>query len=207
MKNKKNLFFDFDDMKFITLPLLVSYINKKYGIKTTLNEYLDNNDSLDKIIQEHLPGVLIGYNDIYKDVGENFHASLNWHSDVEPMPHMSEVMKGLKEKYNLYTVTSRQKVGIGVIQYILDKYIPGCITGVHCVWHYDKTDGFIANPKRNFIENTPGENIAFFDDSPKEIKKVEDIIPSYLFDPNGLHKDSETKNRVASWEQIGNMFL
>jgi hypothetical protein len=58
------------------------------------------------------------------------------------------------------------------------------------------------------MQNFKGKKIAFFDDSPKEILRVQSIIPSYLFDPNRLHDDlQDVNNRVHGWKHIGEVFL
>ena len=42
---KQNLFFDFDGMKFNTLPALVAYVNHRYEINTLPSEYIGNNET------------------------------------------------------------------------------------------------------------------------------------------------------------------
>lgn len=204
---KQNLFFDFDGMKFNTLPALVAYVNHRYEINTLPSEYIGNNDSLDVIIKKHSPNVNLSWEDIYIDVGKNFHSSIEWHEEVKPMDGMCEVISLLSSKYKLFTVTARQKPGINVIQHLLDEYIPGCISHIHCAWEHHPVKGFIETSKRDFILSVNGENIAFFDDSLNEIKKTADIIPSYLFDEMNIHENSGIENRINHWERIGEMFL
>lgn len=182
---KQNLFFDLDGMKFDTLPAHVAYINYRYGINTVPSEYIGNNDSLDTLIKKHAPGIDSSWEDIYLDVGQNFHSSIEWHKEVKPMEDMCEVILLLAKKYHkLYTVTARQKSGYHVVKHLLDTHIPGCISDIHCVWDYVKGKGFVEIAKKDFIQSIKGDNIAFFDDSVSEVKKTAQIIPSYLFDPH-----------------------
>jgi hypothetical protein len=85
--------------------------------------------------------------------------------------------------------------------------MPGCIADIHMVW--DFVDGeYVAHPKKDFVKNVPGENIAFFDDTPREIIDMQDIIPSYLFDPTGKHETlTDIKLRVDSWKKIGELYI
>ncbi|MEI6022364.1 MAG: hypothetical protein WCQ32_00795 [bacterium] len=204
---KQNLFFDLDGMKFDTLPVFVSYINNRYGIQTKTSDHIGNNDRLDAVIKKHAPHITLSWEEIYKDVGENFHSSIVWHKDVEPMEDMCEVISLLSNKYNLYTVTARQKVGVHVVQYLLDTHIPGCIDDIHCVWDYIEGKGFFEISKKDFIKNTQGDNIGFFDDSLNEVMKVKNTIPSYLFDPMDLYADVQGVTRIRSWQQIGHLYL
>jgi len=109
--------------------------------------------------------------------------------------------------YKLWTVTARQQHGMKVIRYLLDKYVPGCINGIHCVWGRSEEGSFEGISKKKFMESIPGEKIAFFDDSPDEIKDTKDFISSFLFDPAGIHKPIEGAGLVKSWYEIGNMLL
>lgn len=79
--------------------------------------------------------------------------------------------------------------------------------GVHCGWEF--IDGeYVHFPKLDFMMSVPGKKIAFFDDSPREIIKAQDNIPSYLFDPTGRYANmNEIKNRVESWREIGDLLI
>ncbi|MEK7586097.1 MAG: hypothetical protein AAB477_02610 [Patescibacteria group bacterium] len=204
---KRNLFFDLDGMKFNTLPAHVAYVNHRYGINTLPEEYIGKNDSFDSVIKRHATDVTLTWEGIYKDLGENFHSSVEWHKDVKPMEDMCEVVPLLSKKYNLYTVTARQKNGQHVVQYLLDKYIPNCIRDIHCSWDYIPGVGFVEVQKKDFIQKTEGENVAFFDDSLKEVKRAQNVITSHLFDPNSSYKDINGMNRIESWKRIGELYL
>lgn len=204
---KKNLFFDLDGMKFDTLRAQISYINNRYGIHTIKSDYLGNNSHIDLIIKKYLPELNLNRNEIYEDLGKNFTSSIKLHRNVLPMKGMCKILPLLSKKYTLWTVTARQTSGINVIEYLLNKYIPDCISGVHCVWSLSENGGFNGVPKKDFIRSISGKKIAFFDDSPEEIIDTKDIIPSYLFDPMNMYEDIEGVIRIKNWKEIGEIFL
>jgi hypothetical protein len=204
---KPHLFFDFDGVKFDTVPHEVKYLNARYGIDIKVSEFRGKSEIVDKIINSYLPKTdQLDRLEIWKDLGQNYSASIKWHQDVLPMNGMLKVIKSLREKYTIWTVTSRQSDGKYVIQYLLDKYVPGCINGIHCVYTFNDNN-LSAVFKKDFIRSIKGEKIAFFDDSPSEIEAVKDLIPSYLFDPFYLYDDIDGADHLHSWEQIGKIFL
>ncbi|MBK5215805.1 MAG: hypothetical protein JJE53_03305 [Candidatus Pacebacteria bacterium] len=204
---KNNLFFDFDGMKFDTLKAHILYINNRYGINTVMSDYIGYNYHLDLIVNKYKPELNLTRDEFFEDLGKNFSTSIELHQDVIPMKGMCKILPLLSKKYTLWTVTARQTCGHGVIQYLLNKYVPGCISGVHYVWNHSEVGGFEGISKRDFILSVPGKKIAFFDDSPDEIRDTMDIIPSYLFDPRNIYKDIKGVTRIQSWEQIGEIFL
>lgn len=203
---KDYIFFDLDGMKFNSLPAYVLYINNRWNIKTELEHYFDKGSRLEEIVREHTGNHLLTRDEVFGDFKKNFLTSIDWHKNILPMPDMVEVIKELASKYKLYTVTARHREGLHVINYLIGKYIPNCISYVHCV--SDIVDGkHISISKRDFISSIQGNKIAFLDDSLHEIEDTMDIIPSYLFDPNNLHKDNADIFRVDSFKQIGELFL
>lgn len=205
---KPYLFFDFDELKFNTTPALVSYVNQRWKIDSIHSDYVNNNDNLDLIIKKYRTDIEINRGEIYEDIGKNFHSSILQQKDVQPMKDMCEIVTLLSKKYTLWTVTARQKAGMHVIQYLLDKHIPGCITGIHCVWEHMGNGNYKEISKKDFVESVSGEKVAFIDDSPKEILKMQATIPSYLFDPDRLHEGlTQVDNRVYGWKEIGERFL
>lgn len=204
---KKNLFFDFDGMKFDTMPAQVEYINQRYGINTTLSDHIGQNHHFDVLIKKHLPNSNFTRDEVYTDFGKNFGASIEWHKKVLPMPDMDKVIPLLAKKYTLWTVTARQSHTINTIEYLLDKYIPGCISGIHCVYTRLKTGGFTSISKKDFMRSVVGEKIGFFDDSPSEIEDTKNLIPSFLFDPVGSHEKINGAIHLSSWKEIGDIFL
>ena len=202
------MFFDLDGMKFKTLPAQVAYVNKRYGIRTTLSDHIGRNHTLDSLVRERCPGLHFTRDEFYGDLAENFLTSVDWHKDVPPMDGMTAIAPLLAEKYTLMTVTARQKSGIDVIKYLLDAHIPKCISEIHCVYEKAADGTFKETSKKDFILSVSGEKIAFFDDTPEEIISMGDTVPSYLYDPDGLHHGmTGITNRVHSWWHIGEIFL
>lgn len=118
------------------------------------------------------------------------------------------VIPMLAEKYKLWTVTARQKSGLHVIEHLIEKHIPKCISGIHCVWEHKGKGAYHEISKREFIKNFPGNKLGFIDDSPSEILKVQDILPSYLFDPQGVNDGiSAIHYRLRGWADVARYFL
>lgn len=206
--HKRNLFFDFDDTKFKTVESLVLFINDFYGINSVRADYANMNERIDEVIKMYDPSIPLTRSEIYAELNKNFHAELFHQDRIKPLPNMVEVMKQLAEKYNIYTVTARPDIGIKMVKHLLDKHIPGCITHVHNV-HKSNGDGtYIKHHKVDFIKSMKGENVAFVDDSPDEVRLAKDHIDSFLFDPHNLHPHSKgITKRFYSWEEIGKKFL
>lgn len=203
------LFFDFDGFMFDTNPAVLNYIEHRYGVSLDRNAFHCGH-SLDKIVSEKLPdGESVGREVFYEDYGLNFLTSLDWHSGVQPIDGMADVVKELSKKFLIYIVTARQSQSSDVVSAILDTHVPGCITGMHCVWLREGPLQFVERPKRSFIEDYWGlPKKAYFDDHPDEIRRVKDILPSYLFDPNGHHdNEDDIEHRVRSWREIGELLL
>lgn len=205
---KPYLFFDFDGLKFNTTPALVRYMNQRWNMNSVESDYVNRVHDIESVINKYRKDLNVTYSEAYEDMGKNYNSSLLWQQDVQPIENMCEIMKLLSKKYTLLTVTARQKAGIHVIQYLLDKYIPGCVTDIHCVYESIGNGKFNEVLKKDFIKSLTGEKVAFIDDSPKEIEDMQSTIPSYLFDPKRLHDNlTEIKNRVHSWNEIGEKFL
>lgn len=203
---KPYMFFDFDGLKFNTVQIHIDYINKKYGILSVASDYA-NNPSLETIVNNYKGDSFITSGEVYADIA-GFNASITHHENVLPFDGMCEVVPLLAEKYTLLTVTARQKTSLEVIEYLLNKFIPGCISDIHCVWEHKGNGIFEGVSKKKFIESIDGKKVAFIDDSPKEILAMGNIVPSYLFDPGKIHEDiSDIPNRVYCWKQIGDLFL
>ncbi|MFA6158221.1 MAG: hypothetical protein WCV82_04040 [Candidatus Paceibacterota bacterium] len=204
---KPILFFDFDDTKIDTIPAIVSYINGHYGIPSVYADYV-NGPSLELIINKYLPRERhVSPEEAYLNHGKNFQCSIDIHEGIPAMDGMIEVVPLLAQQYEIWTVTAREKVCQPVIKHVLDKHVPGCIAGIHCVWEY-RDGAYHGIQKRDFISSFKGEKVAFFDDSPKEILAVQDVIPSYLFDPRHLHDHMrDIQLRVRSWREISEILL
>jgi hypothetical protein len=203
---KPYIFLDFDGLQFNTLPALIIFFNETYKINSVAADYISGS-SLQSIIRKYDPGNTTSFDDIYLHHAKNFLASLDWHKNVLPVTGMCEVVPRLVEKYTLWTLTARQNISLPVIRYLSNKYVPNCISGVHCVWSHINGEYRQAS-KKTFIESVVGEKIAFIDDSKSEIIKMGDTIPSYLFDLPGLHRsDPEIKYHLDDWEEVEKTFL
>ena len=209
MKKKPVLFLDFDDLKFGTLDAHVRYVDRTYGIVTDPADYA-NNPPLGSSINKHLPADRhITDADAYRHLTENFHTSIEWHADVRPMAGMPEAVIRLARRYDLWIVTARPKHASTVVDHLLEKYVPGCIAGIHYVWEYSGNGIFKEVAKKHeFIRDFKGDKVAFIDDSPKEILRTQEVIASYLFDETGRHDSlSDIRLRVRSWREITELFL
>ncbi len=206
--NKDILFFDFDEFKFKTLGIQKDYINQRYGINLSSEEF--NGHKLEELINLNLPAgsTAVKREDVYLDLAENFLSSIDWHFLVEPYEDMPEVVLELSKKYDLITVTARQKSSKSSIEFLLNKFIPGCIKDIHYVYEHIGNKKFKEVTKKEFIQGMEGNKKGFFDDSPHEVKEIQGIIPAYLFDPTGIHdNDVDIHNRVRSWKEIGGLLL
>ena len=203
----KNIYFDFDDTLFHTQPAVFKYFEDTYGIKLSVDQYHDT-PNLHHLINEHAGQEIVSFDTLWRDYGQDFLASSAWHKDVTPMNGMVEVMQLLSKKYRIHVTTARQEIGRMVIQELLHKHIPNMVHEIHFVWR--KQDGvFCKTSKKEYVEKDAQETrIAFFDDSPKEIGAMDDILPSYLFDPHNLHHEKEgIKLTVKSWGEIANILM
>ncbi len=207
MKNK-NIFLDFDGLKFNTTPLIVNFMNEKYGINSKIDDYLNKGSYIHEILHNYRPDLKhITKDDVYLAYGNEFANSIEKHSDIVPISGMIEIVNRLSKKYNLYTVTARQESGKHVIKHVVDRFIPNCIVDIHCVWKKSGSS-FCKIPKIDFVKSIKGEHVAFFDDSLHEIHEMQDFIPSYLFNPKNSNNDlTGIKNHVSSWEEFGEKFL
>lgn len=204
---KRHIFFDFDGMKFDTLPAQVAFINQHFEIKTQLSEHIGNGNRLEMLVRKHTGDESITREQVYDAYGKHFLPSIEWHEDVKPMDNAPEIIKLLAEENIIHSVTARQKVGIVTIQYLLDKYMPNCIENIHCVGQKDNEGKSFKISKKEYIQSIIGKKVVFFDDSIDEINDTQSVIPSFLFDPNNFHPEIPILHKVTSFHQIGKMLL
>lgn len=206
-KEKPIIITDFDGFKFHTTEAHVAFFNHFYKIQISIEECAGH-QAWDTVINRYLTDKHVTLNDIYVDATEHFYGSIDWHATIVPLEGMASSLKRLTEKYKLITVSAREKSSVSVIEHFLNKYMPGCISEIYCMYKYVGNGKFEGMSKREFIENYPGKKIAFLDDTPSEILDTQDIIPSYLFDPLGYHDgDTRILHRVKSPEEIEKLFL
>jgi len=202
---KSNLFFDLDDTILNTKPIVIEYINKKYNVNITEDDY-NYHDNFPEVIKKYDPNFGMSFEDFYLDYGKNFITSIDSNKNIQLIEGAGNILPLLSEKYNLFIVTTRQKSGIDVIKYLLKKHLAkNYFKQIHCVW---KKVGrtFVARPKKDFILDTYGKNIAFIDDSIKEVKKMSEFLPTFLFDQKGINKVNGVQS-LKNWEEISERFL
>lgn len=210
MYNKPNLFFDVDNTMFDSNPLMLEAFNELFGIKAVIADFY-NNPSFEVILARYKPELCLELtpDSISKKFSEYFLDSHEKHEAIEPFEDMPEVITKLSKKYSIWANTARPHSSLPVIRSLFQKHTPNCITGIHCVWQYINGKYHKKLSKKEFIEGgVRGKNMAFFDDCPSHIRDIQEIIPSYLFDPTGVY-DAEVgiNNRIRSWKEKGELFL
>jgi phosphoglycolate phosphatase-like HAD superfamily hydrolase len=204
---KPVLFFDFDDTLFDTRGLTIEFIRAYYKVDIQHDGYFCGSN-LHEAVNKHLPEEdHVEKDDFYLHWSENFGQSRAWYERSEPLELVKEIIPQLKERYDLWIVTARQKSTKIAVDHLVDKYFPHSFSGMHFVWDHTRVLN-PGKPKRDFIADFEGESVAFIDDSPTEIEKTQDLIPSYLLDRHGFHEDkTHIERRVRNWSEIANIFL
>ena len=202
------MFIDFDDTILNTRPLTTQYMNQKYGINTTEDDWLDN-DHFDSVVNSFRKDKIpVKPEDVYLSFGKEFFHTFDLKS-FHFLENAIETIANLSCHYSLYIITSRQKSEKKNIETILKKGgIYNCFSGIHCVWDFDYTkEEFRAIPKAQFIENVKsGINIGAIDDSKKELELIGNrvLVPT-LFNPN--KKEQKGILEIArDWQDILNIF-
>jgi FMN phosphatase YigB (HAD superfamily) len=204
---KPVLFFDFDDTLFDTRGLTIEFIRAYYEVDIQHDGYFCGSN-LHEAVNKHLPVEdHVEKHDFYLHWSENFGQSRAWYEKTKPLDSAKDILPELKERYDLWIVTARQLSTKVSVDHLLETHFPNCFSGVHFVRHHDG-EKYVGKPKRDFISEFLGEKIAFVDDSPTEIEKTQDLIPSYLLDCHGFHEDkTHIERRVRNWSEIANIFL
>lgn len=206
---KPTLFFDFDDTLVDTQPVMRDFIAEYYGVRLPDDLYLCGN-TLWKIVNSYLPPERqIPHDQFYEDWAEKFLISHEVHSKVTTMNRADVHIPRLASKYNLWIVTARQEGGLSVVTRLCQRLFGQHIQGIHFVWRrLSKNEFKLIMSKKDFIASFPGEKVAFFDDNPGEVREVQSILPTFLFDPFGLHLEvPDVKFRVESWDEIAEILL
>lgn len=205
--SKPVVFFDFDDTKIDTIPAMMVCINRHFGIGCTRDDFVGN-PSLELVLNKYLPKERhLTRDQAYQWLTADFLCSAPIHEGIPLIEDVLEILPRIARKYEIWTVTAREKVCAHIVRNVLDRYLPGCVAGIHCVW--EREDGIYRGvSKREFISNFNAQKEAFFDDSPGEVLSVGDVIPSYLFDPYGHHDYiADIDLRVRSWREIATVLL
>lgn len=208
MSFKKNFILDFDNTFVDSNPAHVRWMNIHYEMESKASDYI-NNPSLELVVKKYRPELKVSREQVYEDSFQFFLNSKKIHEDIKPFNGAVEVIVELSKKYKIWFATARQKRGEGVIRHVIDKHIPGCVAGIHCVWNLIAPGVYNERPKKNFIVGgLTGDTVAFVDDLPKEVIAVQDHVQSFLFDPFNLHQNNENViNRVRNWNQLGDILL
>lgn len=210
---KPILYFDCDGFLFDTIPAHIDYLYHKYGFTATRKDFHDS-PKLHTLVKKYHPLLDISYEQVYQDLGKNFIASKEWHDNVKPMPGMPEVIHKLSKYYDMYIATARPISGSGVVEMLVDTFIPDTISGYHYVWRENKNNGWDYFAKKDFIDShiSDVEKVAFFDDTLREVVDVQPILPAYLFDHYKWYTDDPRVAQhhiklVHSWKEIGEFLL
>jgi len=202
---KQNLIFDLDGVILDTDPVMISYVNQKYGIKSVESDY-DDFHEMHQIVRKHLGDYRLSRDDFYDDYRMNFLLSEEWQNQIEPMPGMCEVMTLAANEYYLYIATKRSDRTSRTVKMLLDRYIPGLIENVFYAIKFVEGHGHLYQKKKDFISGLDGCNVGFFDDSKLEVREAKDVVPTFLFDPKFKHAEIEGVKSVRGWHDIAEIF-
>ncbi len=204
---KPVLFLDFDGLQFNTIPITKKYIDEKYKINTDFVEYTDHFDPIELLTRYGAKNIPT-WTEFWKDISQNCVDNVLLHQECNPMIGFVPVITELQKKYDIWTVTARQKTAGPVVDFLHKKHVPNINKGTHHVWEHLPNNVYKSVFKKDFIESFIGEKIAFIDDAPKEILPLQETIRSILFDPQGVHTHrNDIKEKVSDWYTIGNILL
>lgn len=209
--NKPFLFLDFDDTLVNTEILFRRWIVETFGVEAPAG-YINHNE-LPEIINSLIPGIQkIDPNAFYRKMNEEFLHNDFWCSQLVPLSGADAVLPKLAEKYNLQIVTARPTTSFEVVNKILNRLFPNCISSVSFVWRLDENGVYQKiNDKHEIVSLKNGQRAGFVDDSPSEVMKfinreVEQVI---LFDPQERHNSvfPSPIKKIKSWKEIEDLFL
>lgn len=198
---------DWDGVLFQTEDAFNAFLMAHYGIRIPENTphcgYSMETLVLSQIPEENRPTL----HAFYRHLGSEFLASPHWHKDVEPMEDSVEVVHELAQKFDFFVATARQPVSSVVVESLTGKHFPDIVRGFHYVYTLHDT-GSVAVPKRQFFERfEPHRRAGFADDNPKEVRSMQGVAPSFLFDPKGYYTHVTDCERVTSWRSLGDLLL
>jgi hypothetical protein len=206
-----NLILDYDESSFHTKQEHSDYLNQTYDIETTVEDFILH-PTIPDIVYKHLlikeipqsKWPTAGY--IWENLAIGFLESYDWHDKMKPVEGFVDMVTELSEYFNIYTGTARHD---GSKAAILSTYqrvgVDQYYSGICCVYKHLGNERFAGKPKKEIIEDLPGKNGAFLDDSLNEILKAQEIIPSYLYDPYKINRgQSDVHNFVSSLYEFSN---
>ena len=201
---------DFDNSVLDTRRCHSSYINNTYGIKSIPEDFV-NNASFAEVIKKYNEDSIVTDNEVLLHLGECFHSSFRWHREILPIDkYVARVLFELSKKYNVVIATKRPDFSAHVVRELLEEYFPKCISFVHFVNRRISHNKYEEIYKPDFVRSLGADRVvSFVDDSTEEIKMMQDLIPSHLFDPWFLFKNEiNIKNQlVHDWDEIGDLYL
>lgn len=209
---KPILFVDCDGFLFNTIPAHVRYFHDRYGVTISESEFLAHPDLIE-LLRMHDPALCdIPGSQIFDALNYEFMNSWEYHQGVEPMPDMPHYLKLLDAYFEIRIVTLRSSIGKPVMYKLIEKYIPGIISEIHCVHILDTENRLSVISKREYISNHKVVGSAFGDDSLHQIETTHDIVPSILYDPYGAHNNNPVVRtgeitRARSWQGLYDFFM
>ena len=202
---KPALISDWDSVLFWTDPGFNAYLLHHYGITipddVPLCGYSIQSLLLDRLPAETRPTIEA----FYQHVGDVYHATMLWHESAIPVEDSVEVVQELSHKYDLYVATARMTTSAQIVEGLTGIHFPNIFSGYHYV-HRIIDGKIVGTPKRTFAERLQS-CVGFVDDNLREIREMGDLVPSYLFDPKGFHRDVTDCTRVTSWRELADRLL
>ncbi len=180
---------------------------------------------LDDVLADSLPALIEYHNDTYntKFIKEDYHSFHLWKvwsctkeesnqridrffetkyfKDIKTKPGSQEAISFLKEKNNLYVITSRpRKFSKGTLEWI-EKYFPGVFKEVFFTNYWEKDN---PDPKKSHVCNILNIDVFIDDSLDYAIECFNEKRKVFLFEApsNKNRKFEENIYRVKSWEEI-----
>lgn len=205
---KIRTFFDCDGFIFDTIPAHIDYIEKKYGVRFTANDFAAQPD-ISQLLRERLQRDRgLSYNEVYKDLGVNFIASWEWHQHVKPIEGAVEVIQKLSPYTEIFIITRRPNISSKVLEKLIKKHIPDTISGIRFGFTFGKHGKHEYVSKKEHISALSTTRMdLFFDDSLHECTEMNNVVKTYLFDPQDIYRNNpHVKGKdmpvVKSWIHV-----
>ena len=206
---KPILFFDFDDVLVYTRQVTIDFLTKFYGVQIPDELNYGGNSVWQMVVGLLPPEKKVSREQFYEDCAQHFLTSHDFHAKATPIAGAEMWVPRLAFKYDLWIVTARQEVSLPVVTKLSRKFFGNHIAGMHFVSRRLGERNFqLIKSKKDFIADFPGMKVAFFDDTPSEVREVQKVIPAYLFDPGHQYGDEPVIRRQGqSWEEIADLLL
>lgn len=198
-KTKPIIAVDIDDVLCGQNEAIMRFVNEKYGLNLTLEDY-------------SIEGEYWGYWEKVWDVSpeeankrlDAFHEAEGTMTQ-EPLDEVLEVLKDLKQRYDLIIVTARHDKQTEVTHKWLKRHFPKTFKGVHFVqiWH-----GNIQMTKAQVCKEV-GAGYLIDDNLEHCTLAAESGVHALLFGEYGWNKSGELPNgitRVKDWRAVKEYF-